>query len=419
MNKSQKIDKQTFKDIFRDHFGDFVMRYPRYQAEHIRDVVERMLGCAEEESGYATYKCMDCQEERVVPFSCKSSFCLSCARIRLENWLQQMEWTLFEEVDYRHVVLTMPEVLRVYFYREPEKLKRFIQVGLEMLKELIREVSKKDIECGYIVVLQTAGRSGKYNPHLHIMMTAGGLDDKDEWHDINYIPFNLLHKKWQYHLFEMMKEEFGEEIKPLIDRLYRKYPRGIVAHIKMEKVPKKEQLARYLMKYVGSPPIALSRIIDYDGKRVKYWYKDHRTGKREFANVDVLTFIGRMVQHILPKGFQTVRYYGLQATCKVKKVKDKLREIFKGVGRIVAGVFKKKTYRERIREMTGKDPFICLHCGSEMVLWEIWIPGYGIVYSEMEELKNGKYGVIEEEKTGDTERRTVWGTDGVLQLSLF
>ncbi|MGV8149904.1 MAG: transposase [Alkaliphilus sp.] len=94
-------------------------------------------------------------------------------------------------------------------------------------------------------------------------------------------------------------------------------------------MPKKEKLAHYLMKYVGSPPIALSRIIEYDGRKVKYWYKDHRTHKKEVAEVDVLTFIGRMVQHILPNGFKTVRYYSLHATCKAKKVAVKLIEFLR------------------------------------------------------------------------------------------
>jgi hypothetical protein len=52
-----------------------------------------------------------------------------------------------------------------------------------------------------------------------------------------------------------MKEEYGDEIRELIDKLYRRYPKGIVVHIKMEKVPKREKLARCLMKYVGSPPM--------------------------------------------------------------------------------------------------------------------------------------------------------------------
>ncbi len=365
-SKEPKFDKQSFKQIFRDHFERFLKTNPRFRVKYVVEAVKKMLNCGEEEGGFATYICFSCQEKKVVPFSCKSSFCLSCAQIRLENWLHEIEGTLFEEVDYRHVVLTIPEALRIYFYREPKKLSQFIQAGLAMLKELVKETLKKDVECGYITVLQTAGRSSSYNPHLHIMMTAGGLDKEGQWHSLSYIPFNLLHQKWKYFLFEMMKEEFGNEIRPLIDKLYSKYSRGIVANIKMEDVPKKEKLARYLMKYVGSPPIALSRIVGYDGKRVKYWYKDHRTGKKEFEEVDVLTFIGRMVQHILPKGFKAVRYYGLHATCKVKKVAARLKEIFKSVGERVKRFFKKKkTYRDRMKEMNGEDSFICPKCGDE------------------------------------------------------
>jgi len=78
----------------------------------------------------------------------------------------------------------------------------------------------------------------------------------------------------------MIKREV-KQAKELIDKLYRKYPKGIVAHIKMEKVPKKDKLAQYLIKHVGSPPIALSRIVKYTGEKVRYWYKDHRTSKKE------------------------------------------------------------------------------------------------------------------------------------------
>lgn len=159
-----------------------------------------------------------------------------------------------------------------------------------MIKDVLETYFRDPVEAGYIVVLQTAGRSAGYNPHLHIMMTAGGLNSNNEWRDIKYIPFSLLHKKWQYHLFEMIKREV-KQAKELIDKLYRKYPKGIVAHIKMEKVPKKDKLAQYLIKYVGSPPIALSRIVKYTGEKVRYWYKDHRTSKKEEIEIPVLQFI--------------------------------------------------------------------------------------------------------------------------------
>ncbi|PAJ72071.1 hypothetical protein CJF42_23250 [Pseudoalteromonas sp. NBT06-2] len=78
-------------------------------------------------------------------------------------------------------------------------------------------------------------------------------------------------------------------------------------------------LLRYLTKYLASPPIGVSRITAYDNGQVTYYYKSHRTKAIQYEWVDVEAFIGRMVQHILPKGFQRVRYYGLQATANFKK----------------------------------------------------------------------------------------------------
>ncbi|MFW6270748.1 MAG: transposase [Bacillota bacterium] len=102
----------------------------------------------------------------------------------------------------------------------------------------------------------------------------------------------------------MMKMEFGKKIYFFIDKLYNEYPDGIVAHIKMEKVSKYEKLAKYLMKYVGSHPIALSRINEYNKSKqtYEYWYKDHRTLRRKKEDISVMTFIGRMVQYIFFKG---------------------------------------------------------------------------------------------------------------------
>ena len=80
-------------------------------------------------------------------------------------------------------------------------------------------------------------------------------------------------------------------------------------------------MARYVAKYVVSPPISVRRIDRYDGERVTYHYRSHRTGRMEHETVPVDTFIGRMVQHTLPKGFKRIRYYGAQATKTFAKVK--------------------------------------------------------------------------------------------------
>ena len=138
----------------------------------------------------------------------------------------------------------------------------------------------------------------------HIIMTNGGINEgKEKWVDLNYFPYEIIRKKWQYHLLKMLeKRDTAGEIQPLISKLWKEYPNGFVAHVKKGDVPELcRGLARYLAKYVACPPIAVRRIMNYDGKHVRYWYKDHETKARKVETVDVFTFIGRMVEHIFPK----------------------------------------------------------------------------------------------------------------------
>lgn len=424
MRDHERFTKEMFKQLLRDHWSDFVTHYPRYQA--VSHVIEKMLGCGDPANGYAEYICPDCLQSHRVPFSCKTKFCLSCARAHLEQWVSEIEARLFAGIDYRHLVLTVPEQLRIFFYKEPKLLDKLIKTGLIMIKDVLDTCFRDSIEAGYIVVLQTGGRSGSYNPHLHIMMTSGGLNSNKEWADIKYIPFSLLHKKWQYHLFEMIKREVGRA-KGLIDKLYRQYPKGIVAHLKMEIVPKKGKLANYLVKYVGSPPIAMSRIIRYTGDKVMYWYKDHRTNQKEVIEIPVLDFIGRMVQHILPWGFKQVRYYGLHATCKAAKVREFLKGALTKLGRKVEEVvreIRRYSYRQGVMKITGKDPLRCMICGREMRLSLIYHPKYGVLYEGSRKLGVGTHEPQERGPgvAGGTDRvRTVdVGNRGrdVLQLSM-
>ena len=143
-----------------------------------------------------------------------------------------------------------------------------------------------------------------------------------------------------------------------------------------------------------SPPISLRRLLGYDGQRVRYWYRDHKSGKRQVAELPVLRFIGRMVQHILPKGFHRIRYYGLHATCKHQRVKALLKTIWVAMGRAIKGTYRvvrRQSYQERVLASTGRDPLRCPCCGGPMMLWQVWHPRYGVVYDELEQIKRGRY----------------------------
>ncbi len=153
-------------------------------------------------------------------------------------------------------------------------------------------------------------------------------------------------------------------------------------------------MARYVAKYVVSPPISVRRIDRYDGERVTYHYRSHRTDRVERETVDVDTFIGRMIQHTMPKGFKRIRYYGVQATKTFAKVKGVIQAALAKVGGVVKGAVKiiaRLTYRQRYEQSTGRDPLRCPHCQREMGLWRIWHPTYGVVYDEGQVIQRGTY----------------------------
>jgi hypothetical protein len=120
------------------------------------------------------------------------------------------------------------------------------------------------------------------------------------------------------------------------------------------------------------------------------------------------------------KGFRRVRYYGLQATKSFRKWCEIIKEGIRKIGKTVKGAYEvvfPKQYRERYRDVTGKDPFVCKYCGGGMILRKIWHPKYGCVFDEEKLIKQDKYGVKEwfEKRRGCTVRPAAGG----IQLSLF
>ncbi|MHC9540205.1 MAG: transposase [Vulcanimicrobiota bacterium] len=398
----------VLKEIFTENWVSFKKKYPAYDMEYYDEVVNKMLGCGVPTNGFIEYRCIDCWEERrIIPFSCKCTFCLTCGKVYADNFAERVGGILHPGVVYRHLILTIPDDLNILFYQERHErvlLDHYFMTGWECIQDVMKTVKRKEVLTGCIMVLHIAGRSGNYRPHLHVLMIDGGIERKGgEWLSLGYLPYDILHKKWQYHLLTMLRGYFDSlEAKELIARMWKNYPKGFVANIKKGEVPRSSSgLAKYLAKYVSNPTISLRRIIRYDRVKgeVEYVYKSHKTKKMETEKIDVCCFIGRLVQQILPKGFQRIRYYGLQATKTFEKVKDLIASALMKIEKAVNDgykVVKKVLYRDRYECSSGRDPFRCSRCGGIMDLWKIWIPKYGVIFDEEQRLRDGFYGIASE-----------------------
>jgi putative transposase/transposase-like zinc-binding protein len=417
-----------FKQIFAEHWDGFKHIYPRYNTRYYDSLVDKMLRCGDpEQIGSIEYRCLHCgQGKHVVAMSCKSSLCLRCAKVYVDHWVSQVSQMLHEGVIYRHIVLTVPAILRQTFYQQSQALlSPFMRCGVTCLDDVLSRVSGTSLKGGYIVVIQTHGRNGQYNPHLHVIATSGGWDaEARQWRHLDYVPYPLLRKKWQWHLLTMLRQTVKTpEMRRLVDTCYTRYREGFVTNVQKGEVPARYQsLATYLAKYVVSPPISLRRIDRYDGHQVTYHYRSHKSEQVERETVEVYTFIGRMIQHVFPKGFQRIRYYGVQATKTFATIKHMIQEALAKVRGLVKGAIKiiaPMTYRQRYQQSTGRDPLRCPHCQREMGVWRIWHPNYGVIHDELETIRRGKYAsqAPRAAPTGGS-GRTLWPATGGISLSL-
>jgi Putative transposase len=98
-------------------------------------------------------------------------------------------------------------------------------------------------------VIHTHGRNGHYHPHLHLIATSGGYEGQGEcWEHRQYLPYEFLRRKWQWHLLSMVRQTLKTDaVNQLVDGCFRKYPNGLVTNVQKGQVPSGYQsLARYV-----------------------------------------------------------------------------------------------------------------------------------------------------------------------------
>ena len=142
-----------FLKIFSDGWEKFKSAVPSYDKPHYNKQVEAVLRCGDPVFGFSQYFCLNCgKDSRIVAHSCKSKFCLRCGRVDGENFAQSIAAKLYEDVDYRHLVLTIPAQFRTIFYKNRfagDLYSAFISMGWEFVKLWWGEDPFRCKECGH------------------------------------------------------------------------------------------------------------------------------------------------------------------------------------------------------------------------------------------------------------------------------
>jgi hypothetical protein len=418
LNMGQKV-KVHLRQIFEDHWSDWWEKHrdriPSDMQESVAESVEKMLRCGDPKHGYTKYKCATCPEhpERVIGFSCNSRFCPRCGKRYVDEWVEKQVATIVN-VSHRHAVFTVPEELRGKIYWHRDLLDRMCDRVAGIFQAWYRgergkkgkgAAGKQGNEVGVIAVVHTFGRDMKFNPHIHALVTEGALTPSGGWKPVHFIPYAYLRRAWQKLLLDLILARFGEDVKMrnLINQLYHRYKDGFYVHAET-RMKDARGAARYIGRYLARPVIAEYRITRYDGKRVDFWYVDHRTHKRVDESLSAEEFISRLVMHIPKKHSRMVHRYGLYRRNK--------GALSKALGTLLPKrqltLFttkhpNRKTWKERATESFGENPVQCSHCGNEMILWEVWHPEKGFLYHVFHEERTPlgrRWGEYAQERVG-------------------
>jgi len=329
----------------------------------VKEVVERYLDCGNPRCGFARIRCPDCHAEHLLMFSCRTrGFCPSCHAKRLEEWGEWMREELLLNVPHRQVVFTIPKMLRIFFKYNRRLLGSLCRSALRSLTCYFEVTTGSELMPGVIAVIQTFGIRINLHPHLHFLVTDGGVDKAGLFHKIPRIDDSRLAELFAR---EVLADLVGRELlsPEWADRLLSWRHTGFNVHSRVRAKTRDE--AERVGKYMIRPLLSLEHLsLDEREGQIGYRYGKEA---REVERMDYLEFIARVTSHIPDKGQVTVRYYGLYANAHRGKVKKASHEPFPL--RMVEEELRpipSKGWAEMIRKVYEVDPMVCPQCGGTM-----------------------------------------------------
>ena len=380
--------------ILSNHWEHFVSQYKGWIRPVVFENVRKVLSCRTPVLGCHIYRCTSCGHEVLVPHSCKSRFCPTCGKHAADVWADQVLNRLLD-VHYHHLVLTIPWQLRILILMSREYgLNLLVKAATLAIQQWAFDV--KGIRMGILAVIHTFGADMKWHPHIHLIVTGGGLSfDGKQW--ISTDPKYLMNHKglkdrWKYQVITRIKKGHKERRWrfPKSKAYFKEYHFFAAILNKLWCITWYVYIGaslldpRFSVHYVGRytkrAVIAEYRIVYYDGKIVRFSYKDYAEGgKISYITLKVNTFIGRLIRHIPDKHFPMIRYCGIFSNRWKKQYLTQARIALNQEE--PDNKEEKVTWAERQREYTNINPLVCPNCNQPLVL-------VGTFFGNWEELQN-------------------------------
>ena len=298
------------KDIFNDHWNEYKSTSTRRRRPIIDKIVNKFLSCKTFFLGYSVFECPNCHKEKVVPHTCKTRFCSSCGNKYNDSRAISIFSKLFKW-KHRHVVFTIPEELRPFFQNDRSLLNLLFKASSITVKFWFKEKYKKlNLTPAFISVLHTYGRALNFNPHIHMILLDGGIS-YNNFIKVDFFSYASFRKRFMKVLLDLLENELGKDsFRKIKNNIYFNCNNGFYVFAPKSKHKSLNDLLTYVCRYLARPVMAESRILDYDGSFVTFWYQRHTDDVVIIEKISAFEFIHRLIIHIPEPNFKYIRFYG-------------------------------------------------------------------------------------------------------------
>jgi hypothetical protein len=321
--------------------------------------------------------CSQCGFERPAYHSCRNRHCPKCQSLAQARWIDQRMARVLD-VDYFHVVFTLPSALRSLALGNRRLVfAHLLRAAAETLRALGRAPKRLGAELGMTAVLHTWTRELEFHPHVHCIVTAGGLtDDRCRWRPArqrHLFPVRVLGALFRGKVLAALQRSLarGELSSP--DPVATRRTIGALHHTPWLVYVKRpfggaQRLFQYLGRYTHRVGLSNHRLVAVTPDAVTFRTKDGRT-----VTLPPEEFLRRLLLHVLPAGFVKIRHSGLFAPRQVSTALPIARQIL-GERRPSEQPAAPSSWATLLQRLTGIDVTRCPRCDGSALDRRVLLP---------------------------------------------
>ena len=365
----------------------FCQSYPAYERTHRvpghqRKAARAIMQCRTAALGGHVQACPEGHFSRIWYNSCRHRSCPQCAYIQSERWLAKQRARLLA-CDHYHVIFTLPHDLNPLWPLNLAQMTGLLfQSVRDTLMELLGDAKYLGAQPGMLVAFHSWGRTLVFHPHVHCLVTGGGVSPSGQWVSVRngyLLPVHVvtalfrgkfmggLRRLWQRGAIKLPDGMRVQAFLNLLNRLGHAKKTRWNVHIR-ERYAHGKGVATYVARYMRGGPLKNRQLVGFDGERVTFTYHDHREASTGGSSSRQMTlpvegFISRVLAHVVPSKSQVVRFYGLYHASKA----DVLGAVRAALGQEPLVVGERLSWQAVCAAQGDVHPESCPVCGKWLV----------------------------------------------------